>query len=972
MKKEIYDIREMSDSKEIYGRRPNPFIPGFIYTLVGLLVIALIYSFIGKIEVVATANGIVRPNEDISTVAAEVGGRIKSVNISEGKMVEKGDILYSIDMSEGQTNLDELQKEVEKLNKEIEYRERFLKGIASGNNPFSSDIEGDEYSYYVRFDYYDLTKKDTQSRLRASDDGNNISAISLTEKIAGLESELKGLQAFKESIISGKNLLSDYPEYESQYLIYCAGIDSLYMDYQNSKDRAEADTTIQSNELYKSLYDTQIEGYKSILEAIKIIGTDGNVISEYNKKGKLKNKDLRKILNRECMKEGGVYKGLLDAYLIKLESLKNTYESTSAIIDNQRDSLITQYTQKKSEYENKLTELQLSSDNKSKEELLKELKNNYDNAINKLYYLAVVQAQDSIRKLESEIDTANTSLEMYKKIKEIQTGTDNSETTNITAERVKQTSAMTTSRTSVSGKIENEKKRLEMFAGQENQEETINSIKQSINAYERELELIDMYLDALETGDNPFSSDRNSDEYPYYVQFRYYELTIESLSDSKDYDLSEVNANIKNLTTTIANKSNNLAGTRAYLESIETGVNKVEAYPEFERQYKLYLIERKTLSDEYESNKEKIEKGNDEAGREFYNSFYSDHIKGCNWIIDKIKTYNINGENEKTDILQEEVEIPEVYLLSYVDYTNTVEENLRKEKAAYNTVEEFYNSNLNEYSQYIDDLERKKEELDIRISSQITPDETVAQLKDNYYNSKEQQYYQKLAQIENSIRMTEDEIQSAKTSLDSVELEQSVSEARKDDEGNDIKLSLLENEQQSAILNEIDSLQKQLDNVNVKIVQYENQISLGTVRAEKSGIVSMMTDLTEGDILTPGMPVATIIPKDESRFKVQIYVSNSDIGNIKVGDAVRYNIAAFPSSQYGVVNGVVTKVGSDVMLKDGQFSGFFLVEADIENGTLIDKDGNTGNISIGMQTEVKIVTQKKSIIRYLLEKLDLF
>lgn len=134
----------------------------------------------------------------------------------------------------------------------------------------------------------------------------------------------------------------------------------------------------------------------------------------------------------------------------------------------------------------------------------------------------------------------------------------------------------------------------------------------------------------------------------------------------------------------------------------------------------------------------------------------------------------------------------------------------------------------------------------------------------------------------------------------------------------------------------------------------------------------MMTDLTEGDILTPGMPVANIIPKDESRFKVQIYVSNSDIGNIKAGDAVRYNIAAFPSSQYGVVNGVVTKVGSDVMLKDGQFSGFFLVEADIEKSTLIDKDGNTGNISIGMQTEVKIVTQKKSIIRYLLEKLDLF
>lgn len=317
-------------------------------------------------------------------------------------------------------------------------------------------------------------------------------------------------------------------------------------------------------------------------------------------------------------------------------------------------------------------------------------------------------------------------------------------------------------------------------------------------------------------------------------------------------------------------------------------------------------------------------------------------------------------------------EIPEVYVLSFVDYINSVEENHRKEKAAYNTAEEFYNSNLNEYSQYIDDLERKKEELSVKISSQITPAETIALLKEDYNNSKEQQYYQKLAQIESSIRTTEAEILSTQTSLDSVELEQSINAERKDENGNDIKLALLENEQQTALLTEIDSLQKQLDDINTRILQYENQISLGTVCAERAGVISMLTEITEGDILSPGKAIATIIPKDESKFKVQIYVSNADIGNIKVGDAVRYNIAAFPSSQYGVVNGVVTRVGSDVMLKDGQYSGFFLVEADIENGVLKDKDGNTGNISVGMQTEVKIVTQEKSIIRYLLEKLDLF
>ena len=48
------------------------------------------------------------------------------------------------------------------------------------------------------------------------------------------------------------------------------------------------------------------------------------------------------------------------------------------------------------------------------------------------------------------------------------------------------------------------------------------------------------------------------------------------------------------------------------------------------------------------------------------------------------------------------------------------------------------------------------------------------------------------------------------------------------------------------------------------------------------------------------------------------------------------------------------------------------MEASIENKTLKDKDGNQGHLAVGMEAEAKIVTQKKSIIRYLLEKIDLF
>ena len=77
-------------------------------------------------------------------------------------------------------------------------------------------------------------------------------------------------------------------------------------------------------------------------------------------------------------------------------------------------------------------------------------------------------------------------------------------------------------------------------------------------------------------------------------------------------------------------------------------------------------------------------------------------------------------------------------------------------------------------------------------------------------------------------------------------------------------------------------------------------------------------------------------------------------------------------NQYGIVSGTVTSISADTLVRDGQYSGYYLVECSIANTVLTDRDGNSGSVVIGMQVEAKIVTQKKTIIRYLLEKINLF
>ena len=136
MKKEIYDIREMTDSKELYSERPNPFIAAFVYCLVGLLIAAVIYSFFGKIDIVATAAGVVRPNDDISTVSSLVGGRVVEVSMTDGQQVSEGDVLFKIDTSESKVSLDSLKESAAEYEAEIAAYNKFVKNAGSGKNAY--------------------------------------------------------------------------------------------------------------------------------------------------------------------------------------------------------------------------------------------------------------------------------------------------------------------------------------------------------------------------------------------------------------------------------------------------------------------------------------------------------------------------------------------------------------------------------------------------------------------------------------------------------------------------------------------------------------------------------------------------------------------------------------------------------------------------------------------------------------------
>lgn len=97
MKEITMSISELSDSRELLESKPYPIVTYFIYIVLGIIAIAITWSFFGEMDIVSKGSGIVRPDNGISIINNKVTGKVVESYLEEGKQVKKGDLLYVID-----------------------------------------------------------------------------------------------------------------------------------------------------------------------------------------------------------------------------------------------------------------------------------------------------------------------------------------------------------------------------------------------------------------------------------------------------------------------------------------------------------------------------------------------------------------------------------------------------------------------------------------------------------------------------------------------------------------------------------------------------------------------------------------------------------------------------------------------------------------------------------------------------------
>ncbi|HSI16597.1 MAG TPA: HlyD family type I secretion periplasmic adaptor subunit [Sphingomonas sp.] len=137
------------------------------------------------------------------------------------------------------------------------------------------------------------------------------------------------------------------------------------------------------------------------------------------------------------------------------------------------------------------------------------------------------------------------------------------------------------------------------------------------------------------------------------------------------------------------------------------------------------------------------------------------------------------------------------------------------------------------------------------------------------------------------------------------------------------------------------------------------------IRAPVSGRVNRVLVSTPGSAITPGQPLAEVVPSNDSLL-IEAAFKPADIAFVKLGQPARVAITAYDRSIYGLLDGKVEAISPDTVEKEKGGETFYIVRVRTTTNALRDNNGRLRQIGPGMVAEVDVLGEKRSVLDYIL------
>lgn len=173
---------------------------------------------------------------------------------------------------------------------------------------------------------------------------------------------------------------------------------------------------------------------------------------------------------------------------------------------------------------------------------------------------------------------------------------------------------------------------------------------------------------------------------------------------------------------------------------------------------------------------------------------------------------------------------------------------------------------------------------------------------------------------------------------------------------------------QASILNQnIKALRSQISEIKKTITELGVTLRYQEIKSPADGVVFDLKPKSAGFVAQSSEPVMKIVPTTKLQAKVEI--PSSDIGFVSVGKPVDISIDSFPASDFGVVEGKLSRIGSDALPPDPATQKLeyrFPADISLNSQELMLKNGTVLPLQVGMSLTANIKLRKVTYLQLLL------
>lgn len=166
---------------------------------------------------------------------------------------------------------------------------------------------------------------------------------------------------------------------------------------------------------------------------------------------------------------------------------------------------------------------------------------------------------------------------------------------------------------------------------------------------------------------------------------------------------------------------------------------------------------------------------------------------------------------------------------------------------------------------------------------------------------------------------------------------------------------------------EASNYHEELRQLSVRQAELKQQSGLYVLTSPVNGSLQNLSSIQAGTYIFANQKIGEISP--DSSLMAFCYLNPADIGFIRIGQLVTFQIGAFNYNQWGMLSGKVLDISDDIILvNNGQ--AVFKVKCSLDSNYLRLKNNYKGYVKKGMNFTARFKVAERSLFQLLYDKVD--